>query len=146
MTSNPNEARKALRKIAEAMARDLMDAPLEEALKELRETSGTAMGRGEEIRRDVTALVTRLKKERLIAARHAYDQEASHRTRPSLAGVIEQSREMLLAKVNEILARQPDLRLAFRERNGSDLTERELATILEDLRDLEKRARDKAAG
>jgi len=143
MTSKPDEAREALRKIAEAMAQDLMDAPLDEALKELKETDRTAVSRGAELRRDVAALITRLKKERLAAARQAYDQQAS-RVRSKPVQDFGQSRETLLAKVNEILVRQPALRLAFRDRDGSTLTERELATILEDLRELEERTRDKA--
>lgn len=143
MTSKPNDAQEVLRKIAEAMAQDLMDTPLKEALKELRETDGPTATRGDELRSEVAAVMNRLKKGRLVAARRAYEQEMS-RARSKVVSLVGESRDALLAKVQEILARQPALRLAFRERDGSQMTERELATIVEDLCDLEEHSRDKA--
>lgn len=142
MSNKPDEAREALRKIAEALAQDLMDSPLVEALKELQETNGTTALRGEELRRDVASLMTRLKKERLADAKRAYREETSP-GRPSLSGVVNQSREVLMEKLNEILSRQPALRVAFRGRDGRQMTDRELATILEDLRELEARTAGK---
>jgi hypothetical protein len=140
MTAKAADQREALRLIAEAIAQDLMEAPLEEALKEIQEDSGRASRGGEALRRDVAALVTRVKKERLIAAKEAYRNEAS-RARSVRDGV-RLARDVLVDKIAEVLARQPELegKIGFAFRDRQKVTDRELETILEDLQELEQRA------
>jgi hypothetical protein len=139
MTAKAAEQREALRLIAEAIARDLVEAPLEEALKEIREDGWKGSKGGEVLRGDVSALVMRLKKERLIAAKQAYREQASRAQSVRIGARL--ARDVLIEKMKEVLARRPELagKVGFAFRDRETITDQELETILDDLEELEQR-------
>jgi hypothetical protein len=133
MTTNSNDARDALRRLADALAEDVLSAPESEILQEAAELFGDPAKLATNMLKLFEQTMGEQGKERLAAAREAV---AAERRRP--AGVFRLPPAEARRLLQQLIAADPETarKLTVAARKGEDLSDDDVQSMLEDFEEL----------
>lgn len=133
MTTNSNDARDALRRLADALAEDVLSAPDSEILEEAAEIHGDPAKLAADMLKLFEQTMSEQGKERLAAAREAV---AADRRRP--AAVIRLSPAEARRRLQQLIAADPETarKLTVAARKGEGLSDDDVQSMLEDFEEL----------
>jgi hypothetical protein len=133
MTTNSNDARDALRRLADALAEDVLSAPESEILEEAAELFGDPAKLAANMLKLFEQTMGEQGKERLAAAREAV---AAERRRP--AGVFRLPPAEARRLLQQLIAADPETarKLTVAARKGEGLSDDDVQSMLEDFEEL----------
>jgi hypothetical protein len=133
MTTNSNDARDALRRLADALAEDVLSAPDSEILEEAAEIHGDPEKLAADMLKLFEQTASEQGKERLAAAREAV---AAERRRP--AGVFRLPPAEARRLLQQLIAADPETarKLTVAARKGEGLSDDDVQSMLEDFEEL----------
>jgi hypothetical protein len=134
MTGNDRDDKKELVRLAEALIQNVVTQSDDDIIAEAAEDYGDANATAERMRALVTAAANRAGRLKLEAARAALQGARLRTSAQVMEGSFEDKKRLLLQLIakNKAVAQ----RLTLAARNADDLTESDLDSMLEDLRDL----------
>jgi len=133
MTGNPNDAREALRRLADALAEDTLNAPDEEVLQDAAEIYGDTDKLAADMLRLFEQTASEQGKARLAAARAAI---AAIRRHPSGQARLDPSE--MRRRLQQAVAADPETarKLTVAARKGEGLSDEDVYGMLEDFEEL----------
>jgi len=133
MTGNPNDAREALRRLADALAEDTLNAPDEEVLQDAAEIYGDTDKLAADMLRLFEQTASEQGKARLAAARAAI---AASRRHPSGQARLDPSE--MRRRLQQAVAADPETarKLTVAARKGEGLSDEDVYGMLEDFEEL----------
>ena len=133
MTTNSNDARDALRRLADALAEDVLSAPDSEILEEAAEIYGDPEKLAADMLKLFEQTASEQGKERLAAAREAV---AADRRRP--AAVVRLPPAEARRRLQQLIAADPETarKLTAAARKGERLSDDDVQSMLEDFEEL----------
>lgn len=133
MTTNSNDARDALRRLADALADDVLNAPDSEILEDAAEIYGDPEKIASEMVKLFEQTASEQGKERLAAARAAV---ATDRSRP--AAVVRLPPAEARRRLQQLIAADPETarKLTAAARKGDRLSDDDVQSMLEDFEEL----------
>jgi hypothetical protein len=133
MTTNSNDARDALRRLADALAEDVLSAPDSEILEEAAEIHGDPAKLAADMLKLFEQTMSEQGKERLAAAREAV---AADRRRP--AAVFRLPPAEARRRLQQLIAADPETarKLTVAARKGEGLSDDDVQSMLEDFEEL----------
>ena len=133
MTTNSNDARDALRRLADALAEDVLNAPDSEILEDAAEIYGDAEKLAADMLKLFEQTASEQGKERLAAARAAV---AADRRRP--AAVVRLPPAEARRRLQQLIAADPETarKLTAAARKGDRLSDDDVQSMLEDFEEL----------
>jgi hypothetical protein len=133
MTTNSNDKRDALRRLADALAEDVLNAPDHEILEEAAEIYGDTGKLAADMLKLFEQVASEQGKERLAAARAAV---AADRRRPT--AVIRLQPAEARRRLQQIIAADPETarKLTVAARKGEGLSDADVQSMLEDFEEL----------
>jgi hypothetical protein len=133
MTTNSNGKRDALRRLADALAEDVLNAPDHEILEDAAEIYGDTGKLAADMLKLFERIASEQGKERLAAARAAV---AADRLRP--AAVVRLEPAEARRRLQRLIAADPETarKLTVAARKGYDLSDADVQSMLEDFEEL----------
>ncbi len=133
MTTNSNDARDALRRLADALAEDVLSAPDSEILEEAAEIHGDPAKLAADMLKLFEQTMSEQGKERLAAAREAV---LADRRQP--AAVVRLPPAEARRRLQQLIAADPETarKLTVAARKGEGLSDDDVQSMLEDFEEL----------
>jgi len=133
MTTNSNDARDALRRLADALAEDVLSAPDSEILEEAAEIHGDPAKLAADMLKLFEQTMSKQGKERLAAAREAV---AAGRRRS--AAIVRLPPAEARRRLQQLIAADPETarKLTIAARKGEGLSDDDVRSMLEDFEEL----------
>jgi hypothetical protein len=131
MTRNPKDARDALRRLADSLAEDILNAPDQEILEGAKEIYGSADKLAADMLKLFEQTASEQGKARLAAARAAV---AADRRRPSKPVRIDAAEAR--RRFQRIIAADPDAMRTLAARKGEEPSDEDVRSAVEDFEEL----------